>query len=161
MVSRGTRICVVGTPPLSVSHPRARGPGREQNAYTCPRVTKRFGAILAVPRTLFECFRHRSRGTFCRSRRAEVIRVVGTPPFQIGTKAVFLPGAEVEPPFSDREKTCSPPCRGGGGGCGPNHFLSLTVTDAVAVTVTKTVSKTVSAGACNCTYSRNYNSVCN
>ena len=50
---------------------------------------------------------------------------------------------------------------GGGGGCGPNQFLSLIVTDTVAVTVTKAVSKTVSAGARNRTYSRNYNSVCN
>ena len=59
------------------------------------------------------------------------------------------------------KKHVPPPAVGGGGGCGPNHFLSLIVTDTVAVTVTKAVSKTVSAGACNCTYSRNYNSVCN
>ena len=101
---RDEAICVVGISGLSASRPRARETGREQNAYTCPRVPKRFGALLAVPSGLFGGFRHRSCGTFCRSRRAEAICVVGTPAFQLCCKAVFPPYAEVEPSCSDREK---------------------------------------------------------
>ena len=83
--------------------------------------------------------------------------ITSTPPTQQMSKPTTCPSGQSR----EQVKHVPPPAVGGGGGCGPNHFLSSIVTDTVAVTVTKAVSKTVSAGACNCTYSRNCNRVCN